>query len=182
MNSLRTVPLPAYLVLDLKRWKLACPASEAAYVFPGEPDGEASARPSWPTCCLRNVLRRALRKAGLPELRFHDLRHMAASLMSGAGVPIKRAQETLGHASERTTLAIYTHAARRKHDDTADKIAVLAGLAPAPKRKPADSGRPTGDKSAMYGDRRIAQLVEKLAPRVGLEPTTNGLTVRRSTD
>jgi hypothetical protein len=81
---------------------------------------------------LRHVLRRALRRAGLPVLRFHDLRHMAASLMVEAGVSVKRAQEILGHASERTTLAIYTHTMRRQHDDTADNIAILAGLAPAP--------------------------------------------------
>jgi hypothetical protein len=48
--------------------------------------------------------------------------------MHEAGVPLKRAQEILGHASERTTLAIYTHSMRRTHDDSADKIAALAGL------------------------------------------------------
>jgi hypothetical protein len=64
----------------------------------------------------------------LPPLRFHDLRHMAGTLMHEAGVPLKRAQEILGHASERTTLAIYTHSMRRTHDDSADKIAALAGL------------------------------------------------------
>jgi Phage integrase family len=39
-----------------------------------------------------------------PPLRFHDLRHMAGTLMSDAGVPPKRAQEILGHADVRTTL------------------------------------------------------------------------------
>ena len=83
-----------------------------------------------PTFFLRHILRRPLR-AGLPPLRFHDLRHMAGTLLSEEGVPIKRAQEILGHASERTTiyLSIYTHAIRRAHDDSADKIAALAGLA-----------------------------------------------------
>ena len=47
---------------------------------------------------LRNILRRALRKAGLPPVRFHDLRHLAGTLMSEAAVPPKRAQEILGHA------------------------------------------------------------------------------------
>jgi integrase len=41
---------------------------------------------------------------------------------------LQRAQEILGHASERTTLAIYTHAMRRTRDDSADKLAELAGL------------------------------------------------------
>lgn len=33
-------------------------------------------------------------------------------------------------ANESTTLAIYTHSMRRRHDDSADKIAILAGLPP----------------------------------------------------
>ena len=78
---------------------------------------------------LDQVLRRALRRAGLPPLRFHDLRHMAGTLMHEAGVPLKRAQEILGHVSERTTLAVYTHSMRRdRTDDSANKIADLAGL------------------------------------------------------
>src|SRR5207253_5744664 len=56
-------------------------------------------------------------------LRFHDLRHMAGTLMHEAGVPLRRAQEILGHASERTTLPICTHAMRRTRDDSVDKIA-----------------------------------------------------------
>jgi hypothetical protein len=48
--------------------------------------------------------------------------------MSAAGVPAQRAQEILGQADVRTTLAICTHAMRRKHDDSADKMAELAGL------------------------------------------------------
>jgi len=96
-----------------------------------EPNAQGERHPIDADILLRNILRRALRKAGLPPLRFHDLRHMAGTLMHEAGVPLKRAQEILGHASERTTLAIYTHSMRRTHDDSADKIAVLAGLAPA---------------------------------------------------
>lgn len=47
---------------------------------------------------LRCILRRALRRAGLRPLRFHDRRHLAGTLMSEAGIPPKRAQEILGHA------------------------------------------------------------------------------------
>ena len=56
------------------------------------------------------------------------MRHLAGTLMSEAGVPPKRAQEILGHADVRMTRAIYTHAMRRKHDDSADKMAEIAGL------------------------------------------------------
>jgi integrase len=60
-------------------------------------------------------------------------RHLAGALMSEAGVSLKRAQEIPGQADVRTTLAIYTHAMKRKHDDSADRMAELAGpgLAPA---------------------------------------------------
>ncbi len=123
-RSVRTVPLPAYLIPSFKAWKLACPITDRGLVFPGR-----VGQPIDADVLLRHILRRALRKAGLPtELRFHDMRHMAASLMVEAGVSVKRAQEILGHASERTTLAIYTHTMHRHHDDTADKIAALAGL------------------------------------------------------
>jgi integrase len=127
-NSLRTVPLPEYLIPELTRWKLACPITTAGVVFPGEPNEKCERGPIDADVLLRNILRRALARAGLPPLRFHDLRHLAGSFMHEAGVPLKRAQELLGHASERTTLAIYTHAIRRQHDDSADKIAALAGL------------------------------------------------------
>jgi lactate dehydrogenase-like 2-hydroxyacid dehydrogenase len=65
---------------------------------------------------------------GLPPVRFHDLRHLAGTLMSEAGVPPKRAQEILGHADVRTTLAIYTHTLKRKHDNSANRMADIAGL------------------------------------------------------
>jgi integrase len=55
------------------------------------------------------------------------MRHLAGTLMWEAGVPPKRAQEILGHADVRTTLAIYAHTMKRKFDDSADKMAELAG-------------------------------------------------------
>ena len=126
-RSVRTVPLPAYLIPAFKVWKLECPVTDRCLVFPVK-DGN----PIDADMLLRQVLRRALRKAGLPtNLRFHDMRHLAASLMIEAGVSVKRAQEILGHASERTTLSIYTHTMQRHHDDTADKVAALAGLSPS---------------------------------------------------
>jgi hypothetical protein len=129
-SSVRPIPIPAYLIPEIKRWKLACPITARGLVFPGEPNALGERHPIDADILLRNILRRALRKTGLPPLRFHDLRHMEGTLMHEAGVPLKRAQEILGHASERTTLAIYTHSMRRTHDDSADKIAMLAGLAP----------------------------------------------------
>jgi integrase len=51
-----------------------------------------------------------LRRAGLPRLRFHELRHSSATIAIHEGVPISEVSATLGHASQRTTLGIYSHA------------------------------------------------------------------------
>jgi len=59
----------------------------------------------------RNLFRSfksTLRKAGLPDIRFHDLRHSAASLMLAQGVPLGVVMEVLGHspiASQQTLTA-----------------------------------------------------------------------------
>ena len=48
-------------------------------------------------------------RAGVGPLRFHDLRHSAASLMLAAGVNPKVVSERLGHASVAFTLQVYSH-------------------------------------------------------------------------
>ncbi len=50
-----------------------------------------------------------LKKAGLPQIRFHDLRHTCATLLLGRGVHPKFVQELLGHATIAITLDTYSH-------------------------------------------------------------------------
>lgn len=50
-----------------------------------------------------------LRRAGLPEIRFHDLRHSFASLMLSEGVRVDVVSRMLGHASPAVTLSVYAH-------------------------------------------------------------------------
>jgi integrase len=50
-----------------------------------------------------------LRRAGLPDIRFHDLRHTCATLLLTKGVHPKIVSEMLGHSSESITLDIYSH-------------------------------------------------------------------------
>jgi len=60
----------------------------------------------------RNVFRefkRLLKKAALPSIRFHDMRHTNATLMLGQGVHPKVVQERLGHSQVSITLNIYSH-------------------------------------------------------------------------
>lgn len=60
--------------------------------------------------CLLDHLRGALKQAELPEIRFHDLRHTAATLMLANGVPLVTVSKILGHSSPAITAAIYAHA------------------------------------------------------------------------
>ena len=46
---------------------------------------------------------------GLPPIRFHSLRHVHASALISAGIPVTMIAKRLGHASARTTLAVYGH-------------------------------------------------------------------------
>ena len=50
-----------------------------------------------------------LRRAGLPDIRWHDLRHTYATLLLGRGVHPKLVQHLLGHASITMTLDRYSH-------------------------------------------------------------------------
>jgi integrase len=50
-----------------------------------------------------------IRRARLPHMRFHDLRHACATLLLLQGVELKVVQEILGHASISTTGNIYAH-------------------------------------------------------------------------
>ena len=54
-------------------------------------------------------LRRLIKKAGLPQIRFHDLRHTCATLLLSKNVHPKIVQEMLGHATVAITLDTYSH-------------------------------------------------------------------------
>jgi integrase len=75
----------------------------------------------------RNLLRsfyRLMKKAEVPKIRFHDLRHTVASLMLSKGINPKIVQEILGHADVRVTLDIYSHVLPSVHKDTAKEVEI----------------------------------------------------------
>jgi integrase len=51
----------------------------------------------------------ALKAAGLPKFRFHDLRHSAATFLIAAGIPLKHVSDLLGHSTIAITADIYGH-------------------------------------------------------------------------
>lgn len=73
----------------------------------------------------RNLLRefyKILKIAGLPKIRFHDLRHTAASLMLNAGIPVIVVSRRLGHSKASITLDIYGHLIPTMQTEAADLI------------------------------------------------------------
>ena len=124
----RVVPLDAGTVGALRRHrdqqsderrKWGSAYVESGLVFTRE-NGEPL-NPSWVT----HVFQRLAAEAGLPPIRFHDLRHTSASLALVAGVPIKVVSHRLGHSTTAITADLYTHVVPEVARGAADQIAAL---------------------------------------------------------
>jgi integrase len=138
----RDVPMPPSLSKMLAGHRLASPWSgESDHVFAsqvGTPLG------------VRNIIRRgllpALEAADLPQLRWHDLRHVAASLLIAEGASVGYVSRILGHATPAITLSIYAHEfARAEHDQqTRDRMEAAFGSLLGTWDRTASDGRPKG--------------------------------------
>jgi integrase len=63
-----------------------------------------------------------LKDAGLPDVRFHDLRHSAATILLSMGVHPKVVQEILGHSQISMTLDTYSHVLPSMQQEAMDKL------------------------------------------------------------
>jgi integrase len=68
------------------------------------------------------AFKQLLREAGLLKVRFHDLRHSAATIMAVARVDLKTIQERLGHSTIAITADIYSHTLPKMQWEAAGKI------------------------------------------------------------
>ncbi len=86
----------------------------------------------------RNLVQRnfqvILKRAKLPRIRLYDLRHTAATLALGAGVPAKVVSEQLGHASVAFTLDTYSHVLPHMQEAAAAQVEALLFESPPKKR------------------------------------------------
>lgn len=77
---------------------------------------------------LHTDYKKLLEKAGLPtSMRFHDLRHCAASLLLAKGVHPRMVMELLGHSNIAITMNIYSHVLESSKRDVADAMALVLG-------------------------------------------------------
>lgn len=111
------IDLAPELIHELKKWKLACPKGELDFIFPTEEGTPENAA---------NLLYRrffpALRRAGLPRMRFHNLRHTYASLLIAQGEHPKYIQSQLGHSSINVTMDIYGHLMETVNQKAASRL------------------------------------------------------------
>ncbi len=115
-NSYRTLSIGADAVEILKeqRSKVA-----GEYVFPSSNGGPIS-----PDSVL-HMLHRVLERAGLPKIRFHDLRHTFSTLVLQNGVDIKTVSGMLGHYSAGFTLDTYAHVTTAAQKEAAKTMGSL---------------------------------------------------------
>ena len=119
-NAYRTLPLAVDAIDILKAQKKK--VGNSPWVFPSPTGGPLSPD------CVNNMLHRVLKRAGLPSIRFHDLRHTFATLALQNGVDIKTVSGMLGHFSAGFTLDTYAHVTTSAKRETANTMSgVLSG-------------------------------------------------------
>ena len=67
-------------------------------------------------------MKKLLAEAGLPSIRFHDLRHTFATNALEHGMDIKTLSAVIGHISSATTLNVYAHVTDEMRQSAAAKI------------------------------------------------------------
>ncbi len=144
-SGVRTVPLDGLTIEVLRAHRLRQEAERQAWgnayreeglVFTQE--NGAMLRPEGVSRRFRN----ATRRADLPLIRFHDLRHTSASIALAAGVAMKVVSERLGHSTIGITADLYTHVVPAVARDAAEAIAAV--LRPVPSTSTSESWRDVG--------------------------------------
>ena len=96
--------------------------------------------------------KRIVRNAGVPAMRFHDLRHTHGSLLLKEGIPVKVVSERLGHAHIAHTLQTYQHVLPSMQADAAAAAERLS------KPRPATSKRRSTTKPAERSEEHTSEL------------------------
>lgn len=122
-TSVRKIVIGESLIKDLSQWKaqqnkikmlFRKTFAEENLVFTTE-----TGKPLFPRY-LTFQFNKAIKAAGVPKIRFHDLRHTHATLCLEAGMSLKEVQDRLGHSSIRTTGDVYAHVTKNMKEKSAD--------------------------------------------------------------
>lgn len=118
-KSRRRVTLPQFAKVALREHKerMLAEGHINGYVFCDTKGG-----PLRKYNLTRRSFKPLLESVGLPDIRFHDLRHTAATLLLGANVNAKVVQEILGHSTIALTLDTYSHVLPHMQTEAAEKM------------------------------------------------------------
>jgi integrase len=127
-RSRRTIALPVPLIAGLRVHRLhqleERLATGPAWCDSGLVFTSSVGAPLEPRKLFRSF-KAVLDKGGLPNIRFHDLRHSAASLMLAQGIPLRSIQEILGHGSIAMTANLYAHVGEQLKRQAADAMGAI---------------------------------------------------------
>ena len=118
-NSYRAVTISQQAIEVLKQQKAK---TNDQYVFPSPNGGPISPD------SVNNMLKRVLERAGIPKVRFHDLRHTFATIALQNGVDIKTVSGMLGHFSAGFTLDTYAHVTTAAQKEAAQTMGNILSL------------------------------------------------------
>lgn len=122
--SRRTIKLSPFVVETMRRHQAAMLAegNVASHVFCTK-GGEYVQKSNM----MRQIYLPMLKKAGLPRVRFHDLRHTHVSLLLAAGESIKAISRRLGHGGIEITLKTYAHLLPDADNALAERLQKMFG-------------------------------------------------------
>jgi len=126
-QSVRAIDCPPTLLHELRVWKLASGGKNDDLVFYSpckhQEKGKPEVRgPMNYSNMVQRFYRESLKKAEIPQIRFHDLRHTYASLLLQQGENIKYIQSQLGHSSPTVTLNVYAHLMKKENQEAACRL------------------------------------------------------------
>ena len=124
----RIVALDAETLAVLRTWKAQQSADRLAWGQSWTDTGLVFTREDglgWHPERVTKALSPLATSAGLPVIRFHDLRHISASLQISAGVPLAVVSKRLGHSTIAVTVDVYGHLLGDANQNAADAAAAL---------------------------------------------------------
>ena len=125
-SGVRTISLPAAAVAALREhWRHQAEMRLALGV--GRPSGDdlvfpgMDGQPRSP-CAFSVAWHRTVRRLGLPQVTWHALRHLSASLLLRHGVDLATVSERIGHSRPDTTARLYLHSVTKDDRHAADAL------------------------------------------------------------
>jgi integrase len=112
----RTISVPRPIMEEVAAYTKEYQPADDGRIFTAVQGGPVS------HLTLNKALQKAIQETGSPAMRFHDLRHLAASTMIAVGIGPSVVKERLGHSTLAITMDRYSHLFPEQDRDAADRL------------------------------------------------------------